>query len=423
MKYCFTILFFVLVLFAPAHLVAQSNFKKGLVVTSAGDTLKGYIDYQEWLKNPKSISFKPDLSQKAGQAFTPVNSSYFELENLAAYQTYQGMASADRTDFNNIPKTIDTSKVFVQAFLKVLSKGEHVTLFMLSDEIKVRFFLKENKENNMQELGFRRYVDPERDDKIRASKNYMGQLWLIASNYQVASPGLKRQIELATYTSTDLTKIVEIINKSDKSAIQNKAAVQNYRLFAGAGLNQSTTRMVGKHELAHPEAVNQTSVFPKIIVGADMFLNPQVRRVVLRSEFSLTKTHQKISRQYDNVSETQEFKQNIFTFFPQVLYNLYNRENARFFIGSGLSASIVSYPLNYYLRATSYINGATYRLEGENHYLLEKFWYLVPVKAGLTLRRLEVAAIYFPPVAITKYHNFVLETKSVHLQMNYLLNK
>jgi len=73
-KYLFTILFFSL--FAHGFLLAQSNFKKGFVVTSAGDTLKGFIDQQEWIRNPQVIYFKPDF--KVGkQEFTPENASYF----------------------------------------------------------------------------------------------------------------------------------------------------------------------------------------------------------------------------------------------------------------------------------------------------------------------------------------------------------
>jgi hypothetical protein len=417
-----------ILLFTPLLSSAQVNLKRGFVVTSQGDTLKGYLDYKEWIKTPKSVSFNATPANKDKQDFTPLNCRYFEIEGLEAYQTYHGRVSADKTDFNNIPKAIDTSKVFVQAFLKVLQKGEKVTLLMLSDDIKVRFFLKDNKENNIQELGFRRYVDPIDKNKIKASKNYMGQLLFMANKYNEGSPQLKRQIELADYISTDLIKIVSVINNFDKTKPTFKSESKKYRFFAGAGLNQSTTRIVGTHLLAHQDTEIKTSVLPKVIIGADLFLNPNVRRIILRGELSFTKTNQQLYRQEDNTSANQttahqEFKQNIISLFPQALYNLYNGENLKFFLGSGLYASRVFYAYNKYEHQETFVNGATYRIGSDDYYKLDKFWYLVPVKGGFTFNDLELSAIYFPPITISKYHNFAFVTKSVHIQLNYLFNK
>jgi len=82
-KYLFTILFFSL--FAHDFLFAQSNFKKAFIVTSAGDTLKGFIDQQEWIRNPEVISFKPGL-EEGKQEFTPENARYFECRKSVILQ-------------------------------------------------------------------------------------------------------------------------------------------------------------------------------------------------------------------------------------------------------------------------------------------------------------------------------------------------
>lgn len=37
--------------------LAQKNLQPGAVITSRGDTLKGFIDYRNWEKNPIAIDF------------------------------------------------------------------------------------------------------------------------------------------------------------------------------------------------------------------------------------------------------------------------------------------------------------------------------------------------------------------------------
>jgi hypothetical protein len=37
-----------LLLFLPFLSLAQSNYKRGYVITPKGDTLRGYIDFKEW---------------------------------------------------------------------------------------------------------------------------------------------------------------------------------------------------------------------------------------------------------------------------------------------------------------------------------------------------------------------------------------
>ena len=52
-KYCTVVLFLL-----PLLSIAQANYKSGYVVTLKGDTLRGYINYKEWGRNPKDIDFK-----------------------------------------------------------------------------------------------------------------------------------------------------------------------------------------------------------------------------------------------------------------------------------------------------------------------------------------------------------------------------
>ncbi|MDQ1086509.1 hypothetical protein [Siphonobacter sp. SORGH_AS_1065] len=58
---------------------AQSNFQKGYIVKTEGDTLFCYIDYQDWSDSPAEVYFKRDLTQKE-ERLTALSSKGFYIE-------------------------------------------------------------------------------------------------------------------------------------------------------------------------------------------------------------------------------------------------------------------------------------------------------------------------------------------------------
>ena len=45
-------------LILTTSLFSQQNFVPGYIIQQGGDTLKGFIDYRNWAKNPAKIKFK-----------------------------------------------------------------------------------------------------------------------------------------------------------------------------------------------------------------------------------------------------------------------------------------------------------------------------------------------------------------------------
>jgi hypothetical protein len=62
---------------------AQKNYQPGYVVTLGNDTLTGLINYKNWEKNPKSITFKSDANAIA-QIFNVNQLEYFEVNKKDA---------------------------------------------------------------------------------------------------------------------------------------------------------------------------------------------------------------------------------------------------------------------------------------------------------------------------------------------------
>src|ERR1700751_294703 len=86
--------FFLLPLFS----VAQSNYKPGYVVTLAGDTVKGFIDYRAWDSNPTDIYFKSAITDRDQKTYRLSTISYFNIDRVVAYKKYTVNISTDATN-------------------------------------------------------------------------------------------------------------------------------------------------------------------------------------------------------------------------------------------------------------------------------------------------------------------------------------
>ena len=51
-------LFIALLIAFPAVVFAQTNYQPGYIVQNSGDTVKGFINYQEWRYSPSAVAFK-----------------------------------------------------------------------------------------------------------------------------------------------------------------------------------------------------------------------------------------------------------------------------------------------------------------------------------------------------------------------------
>jgi len=180
MNKIFTYLF----LFIPFLTFAQSNYKKGSVTKTDGETLKGYIDYQEWERNTRTISFKTAVSDKETLKLKPVKVQSFEIEGLENYISYEGRISMDQTKFPDLPTELDTTTRQDTVFLRELVSGSHVTLFYHADNIKTRFFIAE-KGSKPVELIFHQIYQQSHDGSTRTviSAIYRDQLSDLAHKY------------------------------------------------------------------------------------------------------------------------------------------------------------------------------------------------------------------------------------------------
>ena len=131
------------ILLLPVFVFAQSNYKPGYVIVNQGDTLRGYIDYKEWNSTPESINFKPKTNQGERQRLTVKNISAFCIDSLDYFKRYSGNISMDYIDAAHVSYTRDTSYKTDSIFLRLLVKGNRLSVYSYTDDIKTRYFIQQ----------------------------------------------------------------------------------------------------------------------------------------------------------------------------------------------------------------------------------------------------------------------------------------
>jgi hypothetical protein len=408
----------------PACIFAQSNYHQGYVVKNNGDTLKGYIDYREWTRCPTSIDFKINKEDHQILPFNPHTIKEFQVNGMGTYVTYKGIISMDRTKFPDLPLMQDTSKKLDTVFLKQIATGAHLTLFSHQDEIKERFFVREN--GQIVELKYSQYYTT---DHQTIEKNiYRGQLIFYIHEFMPGNSKINKKAEGTLYNKGDLNDIISKINGNSNFSIPKKPF---YRLFAGLGVNDIKTKLTDNtHQIGVPKTAGtityyelenlqvtkfSTKTSPKINFGIDFFVNPDVQQLVLRTELSLSYINANF--QFDvyngeadaNVPLNYSFKQYTGTFTPQILYNIFNRDDFKFYIDGGIG-----------------LNFSTYSKNAASSYDLNPFWTSLPIQTGVVVnKRIEFSFTYSPYADLT-YHGsgpYSIKNKIISAGFRYLFGK
>lgn len=414
------LLYIVLFLALPTALFAQSNYHEGYVIKTNGDTLKGFINYHEWVRSPNSIDFKINKKDSHALKFDPHTIKGFQINGLEIYVTYMGPISTDRTKFPELPSGLDTSKKLDTIFLKQIAGGKHLTLFSHQDDIKIRYFIAEN--GQPIELRYFQYYNTENQPVEKDT--YRGQLLFYINKFMPGNTRLNKQAEDARYNQSDLATIIAVIN-GEASFAKNKSHI---RLFAGLGVVRTKSQLYDNTHLIQTtvtestitsvvinplnEITSSTTLSPKIDFGVDLFANPNVQQFVFRTElaFYLVKGNFQYAIYNQatdaNVNSGYSFDQYSATLTPQILYNLYNKDNFKFYIDGGIG-----------------LNFSVYANNTMKAFDLNSFWTNFPIQAGVILnKKIEFSLTYTGYASYTSYINngFDIKNKSISLGFKYL---
>jgi len=407
-------LFFVFFLL-PLFSSAQTNYKPGYVVTNKGDTLKGFIDYREWDKNPVEITFKNNLNSQA-EIFTTTNAIEFGLSGLEYFKQFNVHISQDQVELSNVKQGIDTSYLTGSVFLRTLTSGKNISLFSYTDNIKTRYYIQEGKEKQIMELGYHVFYSPENSTLLQTNYRFRPQLDYLAKKYNAENNKLETQISTSGYLEADLVNIVQVINGEINTQFTPKSRLGT-RWYAGFGVTDNNLSFVGVIQYA-----NNSSVFPKISGGFDLLPNKNTQQFFFRAELSFTENQHSFSYGPDAIGYSSNLsrviQQNIII-SPQLVYNIYSTDRFKLFIDAGVSINLSFY--NSY-QFTETVDGLP--ITTKEFPVLPQKWLSFPLKAGASFnKKVEVYLGYTPTTSlIDNYQPFTGKVYEYQAGINYLFD-
>ena len=410
------------IILLPLFSNAQSNYKPGFIVNLKGDTIRGVIDYKEWDLNPNNIQFNDNRTPGKSETVSTDNATAFGINGFEYYQRFTLKVSQDQVDINKLPVKIDTAFLTNTVFLKTNSSGKHLTLYSYTDNIKSRYYILNAGETLPQELVYHAFYNSDESSSIQYINRFRIQLAYLAQKYNISTPGLQNRISEANYKEEDLVKIVQLINDNTSTGFSANN-LWGTRWFVGIGANSSQIKFKSTDVTSSTskQTYNSSSIFPKITAGLDFFQNKNVQRLQFRAELSVTMNHYNITIANSGATPSTSnlnFKQINTALTPQIIYNLYNGPNLKFFLDAGTTFNFSAY--NNYAFITSY--SSSFPDNVMNKYpALSSFWISFPIRAGVAINKtIEINACYIPSSSLTKDAAQSINVTSYQVGINYL---
>lgn len=207
---------------------SQKNDVPGYILDVKGDTVKGYIDYRNWLCNPKEIKFKLSLDG-VYQTHTPLTIKGFGTNDdryeSAIIDIETSSDNLNNLDINNYLKLQKDT-----AFLQIIVDGRQ-RLYLNKTYYKYNFYIKADTTINL--LIYKKFYNEEKQG-IDEFNKYKGQL----AYYFKDCPRLSNKIEHLKYEYSDLKDIFSSYLECTNSnkTFKNKDIHNNYEFGFIGGL-------------------------------------------------------------------------------------------------------------------------------------------------------------------------------------------
>lgn len=247
-----TITLFVFGLFFSTNLICQENYQPGVIIKLNGDTVKGFIDYRNWGKNPDAISFRNAVNGTS-TVYNPLSISGFRvLEDYYTSAIVQAECSPYQVNEINFDAALkmrtDTT------FLRVMFQGAKNLYYYNDRNGKQQYYLKQWPDYEL--LIYKKYLK-ENDERgsyasnqplrvFKENKTFIGQLAI----YLQDCSSLQSELNKTEYTQSSLFKLFETYYKCSGSEIRYKFTTDKTKLSFGvlAGISNTKLRITSNSD-------------------------------------------------------------------------------------------------------------------------------------------------------------------------------
>jgi hypothetical protein len=233
---------------------SQESFKKGFIVLSDGDTISGFINYKTFSsipQNPTFIKFKIDTADKA-LIYRVADLSSFEITGSDIYSR----ANIYAEDIYDYEGEVRHVKSWMQTvWLRLIVQGDNVSLYRWNGRFYVQFY-----GDYLIELMHYGYDSP----------SYKEQLREISEHYKLADE-LSNIIEQCRFNSSDLNKIIVLLNKGKSRIFTPYPPIWIASYFVGMGIGVGSVDIYTFTNT--PKIHFSNNSLPSISIGTDISSN------------------------------------------------------------------------------------------------------------------------------------------------------
>ena len=255
-NYSFILLLLAIGIFYSNHSICQKNYLPGVIITLKSDTLKGFIDYQNWGKNPKAILFKESENATATE-LNPLSIKGFNVHNEVYVSAIVEAEDSHQMEFNpNQIKEADYKPEIKTRedtiFLQAMFQGAKNLYYNFDKNGKPQFYIKQWPDFEL--LIYKKYLKYNEERNVyetneplnvfRENKKFIGQLTL----YFQDCPALQQKINSAVYEQKSLENLFDNYYTCAKAKPEYKYTSEKMKLKLGFVAGLSSTKLLMSSE-------------------------------------------------------------------------------------------------------------------------------------------------------------------------------
>ena len=180
--------------------ISQTNFLPGLIIKLNNDTLRGFVNYKNWEKNPSGVSFKIDLTDDKVE-YSPLDIKSFAVKDeIYESAIVERESSLNLTGLWPYNPNLQTEKDTI--FLQSIIAGSKSFLYLKDKNGSDQYYIKEGSSYTL--LIYKRYLR-EQDGKTGYMENrtFIGQL----VSYLRECPDISNKLTKTKYKLSDFENL------------------------------------------------------------------------------------------------------------------------------------------------------------------------------------------------------------------------
>lgn len=244
----------------------QTNFKSGYIIRLNGDTLRGYIDYRSWERNPDIISFKEKMD-KTHSLLTPLTIKRFSVSD-ELYESAIIETDANPDISNDLQQNNETVIKIDTTFLQTMVNGPKSLYYYKNKLDKIQFYIRQNDAFVLLTHKELLTKDEKGNSLITENKRYLGQL----NFYLQDCPNIQSKLSETSYNKGSLESLFNYYYNNSNSKIQFQKKAEGLGTELGIIAGPSFTSLTFHYSPSYV-ALTSTNFSKSINFSAGVYLD------------------------------------------------------------------------------------------------------------------------------------------------------